>query len=54
MTNGTRYLWTSSAEVLYANLGRVRLERFDYYGQKISVMQREIRSQTNQLSQIGT
>jgi N-acetylglutamate synthase-like GNAT family acetyltransferase len=48
------YLWTSSAEVLYANLGWVSLERFDYCGQIISVMQREIRSQANQLSYIGT
>ena len=48
------YLWTSSAEVLYANLGWVSLERFDYCGQKISVMQREIRNQANPLSQIGT
>ena len=44
------YLWTSSAEVLYANLGWVRLERFDYCGHEISVMQRELRSQANPLS----
>jgi len=48
------YLWTSSAEVLYANLGWVRLERFDYCGHEISVMQRELRSQANPLSQIRT
>ena len=48
------YLWTPSAEVLYANLGWVRLERFDYCGHEISVMQRELRSQANPLSQIRT
>jgi GNAT superfamily N-acetyltransferase len=44
------YLWTPSAEVLYANLGWVRLERFNYCGYEISVMQREIRGQTNPMS----
>jgi hypothetical protein len=29
-------------------------ERFDYCGHEISVMQRELRSQANPLSQIGT
>jgi GNAT superfamily N-acetyltransferase len=48
------YLWTPSTEVLYANLGWVRLERFDYCGHEISVMQRELRSQANPLSQIRT
>jgi hypothetical protein len=46
--------WTPSAEVLYANLGWVRLERFDYCGHEISVRQRELRSQANPPSQIGT
>ncbi|MGO9585920.1 MAG: GNAT family N-acetyltransferase [Limisphaerales bacterium] len=44
------YLWTSSAEVLYAKLGWMSLERFDYCGHKISVMKREIRSQAHPLS----
>jgi len=48
------YLWTSSAEVLYANLGWARLERFDYCGRKISVMEREIRNQVNPPSNIRT
>lgn len=43
-------LWTPSAEVLHTNLGWVRLERFDYCGHEISVMQRELRGQTNNLS----
>jgi len=39
-------------EILRANLGWVRLERFDYCGHEISVMQREFCSQANPLSQI--
>jgi GNAT superfamily N-acetyltransferase len=36
------YLWTPSAEGLYAKLGWVSLERLDYCGYKISIMQKEL------------
>jgi GNAT superfamily N-acetyltransferase len=36
------YLWTPSAESLYAKLGWKSLERFDYCGYEISVMHREL------------
>jgi GNAT superfamily N-acetyltransferase len=37
------YLWTPSAAGLYAKLGWVSLERLNYCGYKISIMQKKLR-----------
>jgi GNAT superfamily N-acetyltransferase len=36
------YLWTPSAEGLYAKLGWVNLEKLDYCGYQISIMQKTL------------
>jgi N-acetylglutamate synthase-like GNAT family acetyltransferase len=39
------YLWTPSADGLYAKLGWASLERLDYCGYKISIMHKELCAQ---------